>query len=55
MYELPFGKGRQFGSGMGRATDSFVGGWQIGGVINTRTGLPLDIRITRPTLDQWRQ
>ncbi|HEY3442292.1 MAG TPA: carboxypeptidase regulatory-like domain-containing protein [Paludibaculum sp.] len=50
MYELPFGKGRQFGSSMGRATDAFVGGWQVGGVINTRTGLPLDIRITRPDI-----
>jgi hypothetical protein len=25
---LPFGKGKQFGGGMGRALDTIVGGWQ---------------------------
>lgn len=48
LYELPFGKGKHFGSSMNRATDAVAGGWQIGGVFNARTGLPLDIRITRP-------
>ncbi len=48
MYELPFGKGRQFGQNLGRAADTVLGGWQMGGIINGRTGLPLDIRITRP-------
>jgi hypothetical protein len=50
MYELPFGKGRQYGNSMGRTADALVGGWQVGGVFNTRTGLPLDIRITRPDI-----
>ena len=50
MYELPFGKGRRFGSGLGRAGDALMGGWDVGGVINARTGLPLDIRITRPDI-----
>lgn len=50
LYELPFGKGRKFANGLGRAADGLVGGWQLGGVVNTRTGLPLDIRITRPDI-----
>lgn len=50
MYELPFGKGRRYGSSMGRATDLVAGGWQLGGIVNARSGLPLDIRITRPDI-----
>ena len=38
MYELPFGKGR------------LRGGWDLGGILNARTGLPMDIRITRPDI-----
>lgn len=48
LYELPFGRGRRYLKGAGRALDSLVGGWELGGVFNGRTGLPLDIRITRP-------
>ena len=50
MYTLPFGKGRRYGSNLGRATEALVGGWDLGGIVNARTGLPLDIRITRPDL-----
>lgn len=50
LYELPFGKGRQFASNLNKAADAIVGGWQLGGVVNGRTGLPLDIRITRPDI-----
>ena len=27
--------------------DAFLGGWQIGGVVNARTGLPIDVTIAR--------
>jgi hypothetical protein len=37
-YELPFGKGKQFGSSMSRAVDAFVGGWQFNGILTLRTG-----------------
>ena len=30
IYELPFGKGKKFLGGSGRAMDALVGGWQIG-------------------------
>jgi hypothetical protein len=40
LYELPFGKGKSFGSGVGRGADEVIGGWQIGGTINWAGGLP---------------
>jgi carboxypeptidase family protein len=32
LYELPFGRGRAFGGGMGQALDLVAGGWDIAGV-----------------------
>lgn len=46
LYELPIGKGKRYE--LGGIADTFLGGWQIGGVYNGRSGTPLDIRITRP-------
>ena len=42
-YELPFGKGKQFGGGMNRALDMVVGGWQANGILTLRTGQPLTL------------
>ncbi len=39
-YELPFGRGKQFGSSMNRAADAVVGGWQMNGILTLRTGVP---------------
>jgi hypothetical protein len=50
MYELPFGRGRQFATALNRGADAVLGGWQLGGIVNARTGLPVDIRITRPDI-----
>lgn len=46
LYELPFGKGKRFN--LNGFADAILGGWQVGGVYNGRSGSPLDIRITRP-------
>ena len=35
---------------MNRAANAIAGGWQLGGIVNARTGLPVDIRITRPDI-----
>ena len=40
VYELPFGRGKMFGSGMGRAADYVIGGWQITNTSNWSSGLP---------------
>src|SRR4030095_6997230 len=45
-YELPFGSGKShdFGS-LGNA---ILGDWEIGTILNARSGLPLEIGIVRP-------
>ena len=40
VYELPFGKGKKFASGVGRATDLAIGGWQLSNATNWSSGLP---------------
>jgi len=39
VYELPFGKGRKYGSSMNGATDALLGGWEASGIWTWRTGL----------------
>lgn len=40
IFQLPFGKGRQFFSNMNSVADAFLGGWQLTGVYRWNTGLP---------------
>jgi hypothetical protein len=40
VYELPFGRGRRFGTGMGRIADAIVGGWGFSGIFHWTSGLP---------------
>jgi hypothetical protein len=42
-YELPFGKGKQFGGNMNRALDLVAGGWQANGIFTMRSGQPLTL------------
>jgi len=39
-YELPFGKGKMFAGGAGRALDLIIGGWMITNTTNISSGLP---------------
>lgn len=50
LYDLPFGRNRQFGSNISRGTDLLVGGWQIGSILNFRSGVPIDVLILRPDI-----
>ena len=43
VYQLPFGKGRKFGSNMNAIVDAFVGGWEINSINTAHTGQPLDV------------
>ncbi len=38
--ELPFGKGRKFLSGVGKAVDTVIGGWQMNVIYSWQSGLP---------------
>jgi len=41
--ELPLGKGRAVGGGMGRVADAFVGGWDVSGLARWSSGLPFSV------------
>jgi len=42
-YELPFGKGKQYASGVNGITNALIGGWQISAVLNWAGGLPFTL------------
>ena len=46
LYKLPFGKGtnHDFGS----VGNALLGDWEVGSIVNARSGLPIEIGITRP-------
>jgi Carboxypeptidase regulatory-like domain len=46
-YNLPFGRGRQFGSSISRVTDTFLGGWEISFFYTYQSGQPFTV--TCPT------
>src|ERR1051325_9984200 len=46
LYKLPFGKGTAHD--FGGAGNALLGDWEIGGIINARSGLPIEVGITRP-------
>ncbi|MBI3665565.1 MAG: hypothetical protein HY236_04955 [Acidobacteria bacterium] len=48
LYEVPYGKGRRFGNDAKAFRQALLGGWQVGGVVNARAGLPIEVLITRP-------
>jgi len=43
VYELPFGRGRMFGNGINRATDTILGGWQFNSIWTLQSGLPFSV------------
>jgi len=43
VYELPFGRGKQFGEHWNSAASWLLGGWQINGIVEFQSGLPLII------------
>ena len=44
VYNLPFGRGQMFGTGVNRAWDLLIGGWQINDIVQLSTGQPIDIQ-----------
>jgi hypothetical protein len=46
IYELPFGKGRHFGSSAPPAVNWVLGGWQFNGITTYQSGTPLSISAT---------
>ncbi len=50
VYELPFGRGKSYASGMSRWANAIVGGWQFSGLLRWSSGLPFTIG---PGLGFW--
>ena len=42
-YDLPFGKGRRWGSSWNRGTDLVLGGWKFSSIVSWRSGLPINV------------
>lgn len=45
LYEIPFGRGRSYGSGISKAADLIIGGWQLNGIFRAQSGSPFDVRV----------
>ncbi len=43
VYQLPFGRGKKFGSSMSKVLDAFVGGWQISTAYRQTSGFPTSV------------
>jgi hypothetical protein len=48
-YELPFGKGKAFGSNWGGVANAILGQWQINGIGTLNSGLPLGFGVISNT------
>ena len=48
LYSLPIGRGRKFMGDAGGVTQALLGGWDVGGIVNARSGLPIDVQVVRP-------
>ena len=47
VYELPFGKGKQFATDLHGVANHVLGGWQFNGIITASSGGPLTVLIPR--------
>ena len=50
VYQLPVGQGHHF-LGSNSALNNFLGGWQLSGIATSRTGLPINITVSRKAGD----
>jgi hypothetical protein len=48
LYSIPYGRGRS--KPAAGLADAVLGGWDIGGIMNARSGLPVDVKIVRPDI-----
>jgi hypothetical protein len=44
VYEIPVGRGKKFGSGMSKAADLAIGGWQVNAIATFQKGFPMTIQ-----------
>jgi hypothetical protein len=44
VYDIPFGSGKKFGSGLSKPASAVLGNWQINGILTLHTGNPFTLR-----------
>lgn len=44
VYELPLGRGKQFGSNMNKVLNTVAGGWSVSPIVTFRTGFPMPVQ-----------
>jgi hypothetical protein len=50
-YDLPFGKGKPYASGVNGATNMIIGGWQLSTVLNWTGGLPFTLNYNNSSVN----
>jgi hypothetical protein len=50
LYSLPFGRGRKYGNNTNALSQALLGGWELGGIFNARSGIPINVLVTRPDI-----
>src|SRR5215510_12193758 len=43
VWELPFGKGKKYASGVNSVANQIIGGWQVNGIVTFQVGFPMTI------------
>jgi hypothetical protein len=43
LYQLPFGKGKTYGSNWNAVTNTIVGGWEVNPILSLQSGMPFDL------------
>ena len=51
IYTLPIGRGHHFGNNWSRVANGFLGGWQLSGILTSRTGLPINVTLNATGVD----
>jgi Carboxypeptidase regulatory-like domain len=46
VYDLPFGRGKAIGGGVGNALNRLIGGWAVDGILSLQSGYPITVRRT---------
>ncbi len=54
VYQLPFGKGRRFGSSFNGWEDALFGGWEVTGIMTATSGAPFTARVWSGRRKHWR-
>lgn len=50
-YDLPFGRGRQWGASWSKPVDWALGGWKVSSIVSWRSGLPINVGLNANGID----